>query len=209
MAELVCYRASSYRTALRTRIHGSDSYGRFHEAGSEATQYLSLHPLTPWAEVARNQGCRTLEDTREMRIAVWAVRLLLTDEPTAVGFDEADGGHTLHPMTPHELVGDDRTACQALARAHRDHDAPKVIRVPSAALPGTDNIIIFGRRRMVRYEAEPLREIQMPAAVAGADARLPQGLWPFVRGFGAPHQGLETWTRGDLYELPMISTDPL
>ena len=126
MAELVCFRASSYRTAVRTRRHGDDSEGRYHEPGAEPTQYASLHPLGPWAEVARAQGCRTLDDALEIRIAIWALRLKLGEEPYAVDFDTADSGRTAGPISAAGLVADDWSECQALGRAHRlDPGAPK------------------------------------------------------------------------------------
>ena len=210
MAELVCYRASSYRTAVRTRRHGDDSEGRYHEPGAEPTQYLSLHPLTPWAEVARAQGCRTLDDALEIRVAIWALRVRIDDAPAVVDFDAAEHGRAAGPISAAGLVADDWGECQALARAHRlDPGAPKTIRVPSAALAGTENLVIFGPRRMVRYEAEPLRPLHLPAALAAVDGRAPQGVWPLVRTAGEPHAGLEAWARGESYRLPAISTDPL
>ena len=210
MPELVCYRASSYLTPVRARAHGWSSTGRYHDWGSPATQYLSLHPLTPWAELVRNQRCRDLDDALETRIAIWAIRLVLDEEPAAVDFDAAAAGALATRIEPAELVADDARECRALAEAHRaDPSAAKVIRVPSAALPGTDNIVIFGRRRAIRYEATPLRPIQVPAAVSSVDGRLPRDLFRLVRRLGDPHAGYEGWRHGERYELSAISTDSL
>ena len=208
--ELVCYRASSYLTPVRARAHGWSSAGRYHDSGSPATQYFSLHPLTPWAELARNQRCRDLEDALETRIAVWAIRLVLETEPAVVDFNTAEARTLATAIAPAELVADDARGCRALADAHRaDPRAAKVIRVPSAALPGTENVVVFGRRRAIRYEATPLRRIQVPAAVASVDGRLPRDLFRLVRRFGDPHAGYEHWRRGEPYEVPAISTHPL
>lgn len=210
MPELVCYRASSYLTPVRARAHGWSSTGRYHDWGSPATQYFSLHPLTPWAELARNQRCRDLDDALETRIAIWAIRLVLDVEPAPVDFDAAAAGTLATRIAPADLVADDAAGCRALAEAHRaDPSAEKVIRAPSAALPGTDNIVVFGRRRAIRYEATPLRAIQVPAAVSSVDGRLPRDLFRLVRRLGDPHAGYESWLAGDRYELPAISTDPL
>lgn len=210
MAELVCYRASSYLTPVRARAHGSSSAGRYHDAGSPATQYFSLHPLTPWAELARNQRCRDLDDALEARVAVWAIRLVLEEEPARVDFDAAAAGNLVHSVSPRDLVADDATRCRALADAYRaDPAAAKAIRVPSAALPGTENLVVFGRRRTIRYEATPLRRIQVPAAVASVDGRLPRDLFRLVRRLGDRHAGYESWRRGDTYEIPTIATKPL
>jgi hypothetical protein len=208
--ELVCYRASSYLTPVRARAHGWSSTGRYHDWGSPATQYFSLHPLTPWAELVRNQRCRDLDDALETRIAVWAIRLVLKAEPETVDFDAADAGTLATRIAPAELVADDARECRVLADAHRaDPSAAKVIRVPSAALPGTDNVVIFGRRRAIRYETTPLRAIQVPVAVSSVDGRLPRDLFRLVRRIGDRHAGYERWRRGERYELPSISTHPL
>jgi hypothetical protein len=210
MPEFVCYRASSYRTPVRARRHGTDSEGRYHEPGSEPTQYFSLHPLTPWAELARNQGCADLEDWLEIRGEIWALRLVPADEPEEVNFDRAAAGDLLTPISPDELTADDPTACRALAEAHRSTPgAARVIRVPSAALPGTDNIVVFGARRMIRYEAIPLREAQVPAAIAAVNGRGAEDLFRLVRRKGDPHAAYEAWASGSDYELPLISTVPL
>lgn len=208
MAELVCYRAASYRTAVRNIRHGEP--GRYHESGSEPTQYLALHPLGPWAEVVRNQACQTLDDALQIRMAIWALRLVLGDDPALVDFDAAAAGALPYPISAEELVSDDRRQCQALADAYRrDANAPKVIRVPSAALAGTANIVIFGSKKMVRYETKPLRALHVPAALAAVDGRPPQGLWPVIRGLGQPHTALDAWAAGDDYEVPVIPTNPL
>ena len=208
--ELVCYRASSYLTPVRARAHGWSSTGRYHDWGSPATQYFSLHPLTPWAELVRNQRCRDLDDALETRTAVWAIRLVLESEPAIVDFDAAEAGELATRMAPRDLISDDAQKCRVLADVHRaDPSAPKAIRVPSAALPGTENVVVFGRRRAIRYEATPLRVIQVPAAVSSVDGRLPRDLFRLARRIGDRHAGYEGWQRGERYELPPISTDPL
>src|SRR4051812_3708571 len=112
MPELVCYRASDYRTPVRARRHGMNSEGRFHRFGSDATQYFSLHPLTPWAEVGRNQGCTDLADWLEVRMEIWAVRLIVDDEPEPVDFDRTAAGDLLASISPAGLIDDDPADCR-------------------------------------------------------------------------------------------------
>jgi RES domain-containing protein len=207
MPELFCYRASSYRTPVRSRRHGPDSAGRYHHPGSQATQYFSLHPLGPWAEVTRNQRCASVDDAMEIRVAIWVIRLVVADPPATIDFDAADSGRTLLPISPADLTHDDPTICRALAQAHRDdRSAPKILRVPSAALPGTENIVILGARRMIEYAIEPMRPIHVPAAVGAVDARPPRDLFRFVRRVGAPDPAFEAWRQGTAHEVPEIDT---
>lgn len=207
MPELFCYRASSYRTPVRSRRHGPDSAGRYHHAGAPATQYFALHPLGPWAEVTRNQRCESVDDALETRIAIWVIRLVLPDPPTTIDFDAADSGNTLLPISPRDLTDDDPTICRALAQAHRDEpSAAKILRVPSAALPGADNIVILGPRRMIEYAVEPMRPIHVPAAVGAVDARPPRDLFRLVRRLGAPDPAYEAWRHGVSHDVPEIDT---
>jgi RES domain-containing protein len=207
MPELVCYRASSYRTPVRSRRHGPDSAGRYHHPGAPATQYFALHPLGPWAEVVRNQRCETVEDALEARMAIWAIRLVLRARPARIDFDAADAGKTILPISPRDLTDDDPTICRALAQAHREaRRAATVLRVPSAALPGTENIVILGGRRMIEYAVEPMRPIHVPAAIAAADARPPRDLFRLVRRRGTADPAYESWRRGREHALPEIDT---
>jgi hypothetical protein len=205
--ELSCYRASSYRTPVRSRRHGPESAGRYHRPGSPATQYFSLHPMGPWAEVIRNQRCETVEDALETRIAIWAIRLVLSTRAATIDFAAADAGETLLPVAPRDLTDDDPTICRALAQAHREErPAAKVLRVPSAALPGTDNIVILGARRMIEYTIEPIRPIHIPAAIAAVDARSPRDLFRLVRRRGTPDPAYDAWRRGEDHAVPEIDT---
>lgn len=205
MPELACYRAAAYRTPIRARRHRDDAGGRFHDPGSPPTQYLCLHPLGPWAELVRNQRCATLAEALEVRVPVWAVRLVLEDEPFRLDFDAAASAEAPHPISADGLVADDPSECRALARAwRRDTRAPPVVRVPSAALPGTDNIVIFAARRGIEYLAHPRRPTQVPYASAAVDGQMAAGLFEHIRLAGQPHAGLEAWRRGEEIALPEI-----
>jgi hypothetical protein len=200
MPELVCFRASAYRTPTRVRAH--QDAGRYNRIDSPPTQYFSLHPLGPWAEVIRNRGFTDPEDALTFRLPIWAVRLVLSDDPVLVGFDEAAGGATPAPIGASDLIADDQSACRAFADAVRaDAAAPKVLRVPSAALPGTENIVIFGARAMIEYLAAPRRAQQVPASLVAVGGRATGSLLPLIRHRGQAHAGYDAWADGDRYAL--------
>jgi RES domain-containing protein len=202
--EMVCYRAAAYRTPLRVREHRrSVAGGRYHSPGSAPTQYLALHPLTPWAEKVRGMDCGTLDEALDLRMPYWALRLVLDEAPLRLDFDLASSGS--HGISPEELISDDHAPCRALAdRLRSDPDAPKMIRVPSAALPGTENIVIFGARKAIEYSRAPRRALHLPASVCNVDGRPASALFPFIRQRGEPHQGYEHWTEGEEFRLPVI-----
>ena len=60
--QVVAFRLANYETPLWAVENFSA--GRYNAAGSGFTQYLSLHPLTPWAELLRNEDRRTRDRAR-------------------------------------------------------------------------------------------------------------------------------------------------
>jgi hypothetical protein len=110
---------------------------------------------------------------------------------------------------PDDLVADDYGPCQALAdRLRTDAGAPKAIRVPSAALPGTRNLVIFGERVSIPYQWTPVDAIDVPASVVAAYARPPAELFPLIRHPGAVHAELAAWLRGEAYRFADLETAP-
>ncbi|MEA2323588.1 MAG: hypothetical protein QOD81_3438, partial [Solirubrobacteraceae bacterium] len=161
------------------------------------TQYLSLHPLTPWAELLRFEERTTETEADELRPPLWALRIeLRPDRTLRLGFANAgDVG-----LAPEDLVGDDYGPCQALAAGLRaDHDGPRALIVPSAALPGTENLVVLEPRVMVPYELRPVDEQDLAAALAAVDARAPYDLVDRVHQIGAStqHAGLAAFRNGD------------
>jgi hypothetical protein len=187
--ELVCFRAAAY--ALPLWSIANPRGGRFNDPGDGATQYLSLHPLGPFAELARHHGIRELDRLREIRSRVWALRFPL-EAPIELSFASAQ----YHGVSPHELVGDDHGACRALGRRLRARAAEGAF-YPSAALPGTVNLVLFGRRALAPYQAEPIDLSDVPGSVAGEDARPVDGLSGLIRHRGEAHPALEAYLAGD------------
>ncbi len=184
---MICYRFAAYATPLRT-VPASKP-GRFHRGDEDTpTQYLSLHPLGPLAELMRGADLRSDAQVRELSMRTWALDVALDDIPE-IGFDSANA----YGISPDELVSDDREACQRLAARLRA-ELPGAI-VPSAALPGTRNAVLFGARVAAPYLTEPVSSLDIPASITADGARPPFSLLSLVRFVGDPHAALEAWQR--------------
>lgn len=196
MPELAGFRAASWDTPLR--VNPNREAGRWNKAESSATQYIALHPLGSWAEYLRWHGLRHAEDLAEIRLGVWAIRVIV-DQLRIVHFDNA--GEI--GLTAEDLVSEDWSACQAAAdRLRADRAAPKVLQVPSAALPGARNIVILEPRVALPFTVEPQGPVDLPLTLAAAGARPPSSLTELVRYRGEPHAELVAWARGERYRLP-------
>lgn len=102
-----------------------------------------------------------------------------------------------YDLEPHQLVSDDYGACQDLGdRCLTEPRMPRAIRVPSAALPGTQNLVLFGPRVAIPFLLEPLDHDDSPTSVAADDALPPDGLIARVRHFEQAHPELEAWKKG-------------
>jgi RES domain len=187
---VAAFRLASWRRPLRTEP--SRVAGRFHRMTEDsATQYLCLHPLGPWAEFLRASDLRTVQQLAYVRHRTWALRLDLA-ELLRIGFAEASE----YGLRPGDLVSDDHRACHRLADRLRADRAAGAI-VPSAALPGTDNIVLFGERAAAPYLVEPLSAVDVPASLTADGGRPPLGLLDRVRRRGAAHPALEAWRAGE------------
>jgi RES domain len=204
--ELICFRLANYETPLWSVENFSA--GRYNEPDAGFTQYLSLHPLTPWAELLRNEDRRTRERAVLMRYPLWAIRVLLDEEPFALTFDNADECG----LTAEDLVADDHGPCRALAQTFRQN-GPQAFLAPSAALPGTTNVVVLEPRVLAPWDQISLDDVDWPGTLASQDGRCPEGLWDLVhyRGVGTPHPALDAWRRGEgfAFEEPEVSTASL
>jgi RES domain len=191
---VAAYRLASWRRPLRTEP--SRITGRFHRmTEGSATQYLCLHPLGPWAEFMRASDLRTVEQLALVRHRTWALRLDLAGL-ARIGFEEAGA----YGLRPGDLVSDDLRACHRLADRLRADRVQGAV-VPSAALPGTDNVVLFGERAAAPYLVEPLSAVDVPASLTADGGRPPLGLLERVRRRGAPHAALEAWRAGEPFRF--------
>jgi RES domain len=170
---------------------------RFNRAGTGPTQYLCLHPLGPWAEYLRAENRRTVADLLDLRTRMWVLRVRVA-ELLDVSFESAAG----LGLKAEDLVADDYGPCQELGeRCRADPAMPKCLRVPSAALPGSYNLVIFGPRVAMPFSATPIDDVDVPCAAIADDARCVTSPLPAVRFEGQPHPGLDAWKAGRRFEL--------
>lgn len=176
--EGVVYRAISGRKPLWWEANHIE--GRFNRAAPlrglpaedmVATQYLCLHPLGPMSEAIRHDatvadGLRpSVSEVRRLRKTVSVHRVRLEAVlPVTVKSAEEMGIAAAH------LLGDDWLPTQRWAAELRAR-LPRLtaLRVPSAALPGTENLVVFGRCLPWRWTGEPT-EVRVPSASAAVDA---------------------------------------
>jgi hypothetical protein len=141
-------------------------------------------------------------DPGGLLLNLWAV-VVEVDDLVRISFDTcaADG------ITPEELVGDDHEPTQALGERLRAAGRAGVI-VPSAALPGTENVVLFGPRVLHPYLVEPLSAEEIPTGHLSDGARPAAEVAPLVRWYGQPHAALVQWRaagRFDRLDDPLAS----
>jgi hypothetical protein len=204
--ELITFRLANYETPLWSVENFSA--GRYNAADAGFTQYLSLHPLTPWAELLRNEERRTRERAILMRYPLWAIRVRVEDEPLELSFSNA----AELGLDPSDLVDDDYGPCRVLAEGFRA-SGPKAFTAPSAALPGTTNLIVLEPHVLTAWNQVPLDELDWPGTLTSQDGRCPEGLWDLVhhRGSGTRHPGMAAWEAGEAFafEEPLVSAASL
>jgi hypothetical protein len=188
---MVCYRFAAYSTPLRTvAAWQSARFSRADEA--EPTQYLSLHPLGPLAELMRNADLRRGEQVAAVSTRTWALEVSFDGLPEITFQSAREFG-----ISAEELVADDHGACQSLAARIRTL-FPGVV-VPSAALPGTRNVVLFGPRVAAPYLTRPVAAIDVPASITADHGRPPMSLRSLVRFRGDSHAALAAWRAGSTF----------
>jgi hypothetical protein len=103
-------------------------------------------------------------------------------------FDDCEA----YGLTPDELVGDDYTPTQKFADDVRAGGGTAMI-VPSAALPGTRNLILFGVRLLQPFLWDPLMPEEIPTGHLTDGARPPAEVASHVRWIGVAHKAVEQW----------------
>jgi hypothetical protein len=119
---------------------------------------------------------RRVDDARRLDLRTWAVHVP-SDGLVEVPFADA-------------WVADDYAACQNLADTLRDAGHAGAI-VPSAALPGTRNVVLFGGRVAAPYELVDVRAFELRASITGEHGSALASLLRLVRFTGMPHPGAE------------------
>jgi hypothetical protein len=120
-------------------------------------------------------------DPDDVVLNLWTA-VLDIDDVTRVDFDDCER----YGRTVDELVGDDYTPTQALGGAVKASGAIAMV-VPSAALPGTHNLILFGVRLLHPFLWEPLMPEEVPTGHLTDNARAAAEVAGHVRRFGTAH----------------------
>jgi hypothetical protein len=134
-------------------------------------------------------------DPDEVILNLWTAVVDVGDV-TRVDFDECAN----YGCTPDELVGDYYAPTQALADEVRASGASAMV-VPSAALPGTQNLILFGVRVLHPFLWQPLAPEEIPTGHLTDGARIAAEVASHVRWFGTDHSALRQWKRTGNYDL--------
>lgn len=173
------YRATSYDVPLRVATNRRS--GRWNIAGAGSVQYLCLDAQAPFAEKIRHEDLRSEEEVGTYTVALWELEVnegVVVDYST---FEKAEDAG----FPPDALVDDDHERCQKEAQRLIGLGARGVLS-PSAALPGSVNLTLFGQRVEVRWGAKPGVASAVPAQKL-VTGHPPTGLAARVRFVGDPH----------------------
>jgi hypothetical protein len=97
-------------------------------------------------------------------------------------------------------VADDQIACRNWAQQLRQGHVEGII-VPSASLPGTENVILFGERVSAPYLLRPIDPVDQPVSIAAEDARTLTSLVSIIRYRGDSHPALVAYERGARFDF--------
>lgn len=190
---MVAYRLSTYGNPLRTEP--ARRPGRYHTGEEDSpTQYVCLHPLGPLAEFMRANDVRLPEQVRQVRQRTWALRLEIDGLPEITLATAEDFG-----LEATGLVADDASRCQDLGMRLRD-EVPGIV-VPSAALPGTRNVVLLGPRVGSPYLVDPISAVDVPASITAHAARPILSLLDVVCFKGELHAELEAFNRDEEFDF--------
>jgi len=181
----VVYRATSYDVPVR--VAENRRAGRWNFARGGTVQYTCLDTEAPFAEMLRHEDLRTEVEAAMFRTTLWQLRVnegVVVDYST---FEKAEAAG----FSPEALVDDDYGACQKEAQRLFGLGAGGVLS-PSAALPGSINLTLFGQRVPIEWDARVQISAAVPVQplVTGQPA---EGLVSRVRFREQAHPGLASY----------------
>jgi RES domain-containing protein len=181
------FRYSSYDVPFWIRANTTDE--RWHSAGDGATQYLSATADGAWAELIRNENLRSEGDLALVAMPFWQAQIDQGHIADYGDFEKADRAG----FDPESLITDDHAACQEEGRRLRAAGFAGVL-YPSAALPGEQNIALFGPKILLPWGAARRLASGIPATQITVGSP-PSVLLPRVRHVGARHAGFSEYQR--------------
>jgi len=186
--EDVAFRYSNYDTPFWVRPNTDP--GRWHRAGDGPTQYLSTTVAGAWAELIRAEGLRAESEVALVRMPMWVAEIhvqRIADYGTFERSEEAG-------FPPDALVDDEYGRCQDEGLRLRQAGYQGVL-APSAALPGKQNLTIFGPRVASTWQVRPLLASSIPATKIAVGSP-PEGIVEHVRHTGEVHPILDEFFAG-------------
>lgn len=181
------FRYSSYDVPFWARPNTTDE--RWHSSGDGATQYLSITPDGAWAELIRNENLRSEADLALVQMPLWQAQVELGHIADYGDFETAERAH----FDPEALIDDDQTKCRTEGRRLRQAGFAGIL-YPSAALPGEQNLVLFGPRILLPWGASRRLASGVPANKLSVGSP-PGDLLPRVRHVGARHAGFSEHQR--------------
>jgi RES domain-containing protein len=148
---------------------------------------MALDTESPFAEVLRHEDLRTEEAASHYSSTVWQLHIddgLIVDYSS---FELADAAG----FDAEALVNDDHERCQVEAEWLVSEGARGLLS-PSAALPGSTNLTLFGARVCIPWHTTTELASSIPAQRL-ATGHPPSGLTTRVRYFGRPEPLLEAY----------------
>ena len=179
------YRASTYDVPLW--VSPNRRAGRWNHAGVDCTQYACLDAEAPYAELLRNEDLRDEDAAQQLRTILWELRV---EEGAIVDYSTFERAEQAG-FPPEALIDDDHERCRAEAEWLKRHNVRGVL-APSAALPGSTTLTLFGPRVPVRWTTSRRLASMVPVQQLAAGAP-PGGLVARTRFVGQPHREFETY----------------
>jgi hypothetical protein len=181
----VAFRYSNYDTPFWVRPNPDE--GRWHRQGDGPTQYLSVTVEGAWAELMWAESLRAEAEVALVRMSMWVAELELHRIADYRTFEEA--GRAGFP--PDALIDEDYSRCQEEGGRLRDAGYQGVL-APSAALPGSLNLTLFGPRIASRWGSQPALASSIPATKIAVGSP-PEGIVARVRHRGEPDPAYEAY----------------
>jgi RES domain-containing protein len=181
------YRYSSYDVPFWVRANTTSE--RWNTAGEASTQYLSATADGAWAELIRNENLHSEAELSLIQMPLWQAQIEQGNIADYRDFETAESAG----FDPEALTADDQVACRAEGKRLREAGFSGVL-YPSAALPGEENLALFGPRILLPWGA-PRR---LASGIPGSKLTVgspPLHLLLRVRHVGAPHAGLTEYKR--------------
>jgi RES domain-containing protein len=185
--EGMAFRYSDYDTPFWVRPNSTS--GRWHVPADGATQYLSLSVEAAWAELIRAEELRTEDEVTLIRMPMWVADLHVAKIADYGDFDKAKAAG----FSPEALIDDNYTFCQEEGQRLRGLGFKGVI-APSAALPGSTNLTLFGPRVAASWESPPILASSIPTHQIAVGSP-PAGIVGRVRFRGERHETFGDWVK--------------